>query len=92
MDHHFKGEFDEFGQFVGNIKVYDNDFDNHKIIWSGNNFRKTSCGKFSIETAYLQGDLKQSLLEQGLYSPIRSKLDRYGGLYIYKDGIRILPY
>lgn len=92
MDHHFKGEFDEFGQFVGNVKVYDNDFDNHKIIWSGNNFRKTSCGKFSIETAYLQGDMKQSLLEQGLYSPIRSKLDRYGGLYIYRDGIRILPY
>jgi len=92
MDHHFKGEFDEFGQFKGEIKVYNQDFKDHKIVWSGNGFRPTSCGKFSIESAYLQGDLKQSLLEQSLYSPLKSKLDRYGGLYIYRDGIRILPY
>lgn len=92
MDHHFKGEFDEFGQFIGTVKVYNQDFDDHKIIWSGNNFKKTSCGRFSIESAYLQGDLKQSLLEQSLYSPLKTKLDRYGGLYIYRDGIRILPY
>ncbi len=92
MDHHFKGEFDEFGQFVGDIKVYNEDFEDHKIIWSENGFKKTSCGKFSIESAYLQGDLKQSLLEQSMYAPLKAKLDRYGGLYIYKDGIRILPY
>ena len=92
IDHHFKGSFDEFGQFTGEIKIYDHDFYDHKIIWTGNNFKRTQCGSFSIECAYLQGDYKQSFLDPINHAQLRSKLDRYGGLYIYKDAIRILPY
>ncbi|UPK72461.1 ATP-binding protein [Chitinophaga filiformis] len=92
IDHHFSGEFDEYGQFKGEVRVYNHLFENHTILWEGNGFRQTLCGKFSIECAYLQGDQKQSYLDQTLYAPVKTKLDRYGGLYIYKDGIRILPY
>lgn len=92
LDHHFKGEFDEFGQFIGDVTVYDQEFLSHKIIWSGNNFKRTTCGSFSIECGYLQGDYKQSFLDPILHSQLKTKLWRYGGLYIYRDGIRILPY
>ena len=92
IDHQFKGEFDEFGQFIGDVRVYDHDFSNHKIIWTGNSFKRTIVGSFSIECAYLQGDLKQSFLDPINHNQLRRKLERYGGLYIYRDGIRILPY
>jgi hypothetical protein len=92
VDHHFTGDFDDFGQFRGNVTIYDHEFADHKIIWNENNFKRTACGRFSIECAYLQGDHKQSYLDPILHSQLKSKLNRYGGLYIYKDGIRILPY
>lgn len=91
-DHHFYGEFDEYGQFCGKVKIYNQlEFD-HKIKWSGNNMRPTTCGPFSIEVSYLQGDKKQSYLDPVTWSILLNKLNRFGGLYIYKDGIRILPY
>ena len=92
LDHHFKGNFDDFGQFIGDITVYNQEFEDCKIVWAGNNFKRTMCGSFSIECAYLQGDYKQSFLDPILHTQLRSKLERYGGLYIYRDGIRILPY
>lgn len=91
-DHHFMGDFDEYGQFSGKIKIYrDNEF-NHKVPWSGNFFRKTDCGPFKINVAYLQGVLKHSILSAEDHSRLIAKTDKYGGLYLYKDNIRILPY
>lgn len=91
-DHHFKGTFDEFGQFEGSVKVYnEKDFD-HKIIWSGNNFEETNCGPFSINVAYFQGTLRQSTIDPINHSRLIAKADKYGGIYIYRDNIRILPY
>jgi signal transduction histidine kinase len=91
-DHHFCGSFDEFGQFSGKVTVYNQHTLEHKIPWNGNNFRPTACGTFQIECSYLQGTLRQSTLDPISHAAIRQKLDKYGGLYIYKDGIRILPY
>lgn len=91
-DHHFIGDFDEFGQFKGQIKIYGEKTYNHVVTWRDNNFRQTSCGPFSINLAYLQGELKSSKVSPEDYSIIRAKGDKFGGLYIYRDNIRILPY
>jgi signal transduction histidine kinase len=91
-DHHFYGEFDQFGQFSGKVKIYNQLEFEHKIQWLGNNMKPTTCGPFSIEVSYLQGDKKQSYLDPINWSILLSKLNRFGGLYLYKDGIRILPY
>lgn len=91
-DHHFNGTFDEFGQFKGLVKVYREKSYNHIVNWNDNNFRETHCGEFSINLAYLQGELKSSILDPENYAIIRAKGDKYGGLYIYKDNIRVLPY
>lgn len=91
-DHHFIGDFDEFGQFKGQIKIYGEKTYNHVVTWRDNNFRQTSCGPFSINLAYLQGELKSSKVSSEDYSIIRAKGDKFGGLYIYRDNIRILPY
>ena len=92
-DHHIEGSFDEFGQFAGNITVYrEKEYPNHIINWNGNHFRKTACGPFDINFAYAQGALRQSIINQEDFNRISAKCDKYGGLYIYKDNIRILPY
>ncbi len=91
-DHHIEGVFDEFGQFKGRIRVYDRVYENHIINWNGNNFKETSCGKFKIDFAYLQGKAEESNAPSTEFGQIQEKLKRIGGLYIYKDNIRILPY
>jgi signal transduction histidine kinase len=91
-DHHFHGTFDKYGQFSGIVKVYnEKDFD-HKIIWTGNNSRETDCGPFSINVTYIQGAQRQSKVAPENYARIIAKADKFGGLYLYKDNIRILPY
>lgn len=91
-DHHFKGNFDQFGQFRGNIQIYREKTYDHIVNWSGNNFKETDCGSFQINLAYLQGQLKDSVVEWENWSRLSSKTEKFGGLYIYKDNIRVLPY
>lgn len=91
-DHHFKGHFDEYGQFKGMVKIYREKSFDHIVDWRGNNFNKTSCGAFEINLAYVQGELKSTTIDPESYARIISKTDKFGGLYVYKDNIRILPY
>lgn len=91
-DHHFSGKFDSFGQFSGTIRIYGEKIYNHVISWMGNRNRPTECGPFSINIAYLQGELKSSRVDPVDYARIKEKGDLFGGLYIYRNNIRILPY
>ncbi|MCX2582731.1 ATP-binding protein [Pedobacter sp. MR22-3] len=91
-DHHFQGEFDNYGQFKGDIKIYGEKNYNHIVNWNENNFNPTDCGAFKINLAYLQGELKSSKVDLENYAIIKAKGDKFGGLYIYKDNIRVLPY
>ena len=91
-DHHFIGDFDEHGQFNGSITIYKEKSFDHKVIWNGNHFKKTDCGPFKINLAYVQGVLRQSIIDSENYMRITAKTDKFGGLYIYRDNIRILPY
>ena len=91
-DHHIRGLFDEFGQFQGTVSVYGGDPGPHSIAWAEARGRRTDCGPFSIEFAYVQGALRDSLLAPEQWHGLTSKLDVLGGLYIYRNGIRILPY
>ena len=91
-DHHFTGNFDEFGQFAGTIKIYREKSFEHKINWNENNYKETDCGPFTINLAYTQGRLKQSIIDSENWYRLTAKGDKYGGLYIYRDNIRILPY
>lgn len=91
-DHHFHGFFDEYGQFKGNIRIYHDKNFEHIVNWTGNNLNLTSCGPFEINLAYVQGDRRHSIMANEDYARVTSKSDKFGGLYIYKDNIRILPY
>ena len=91
-DHHFRGRFDEFGQFNGEVSVFGDDPKSWDLAWPDAHGKETVCGPFRINIAYVQGNRQQSRLTPEEWTSIIAKLDRYSGLYIYRDGIRVLPY
>lgn len=91
-DHHIQGTFDEFGQFKGSVGIYGGADEEYVVSWSEALGRKTACGPFRFDLAYVQGAHRDSSLAPDDFARISSKLSRYGGLYIYRDGIRVLPY
>lgn len=91
-DHHIQGDVDSFGQFKGTVSVYGKKYPNHVIPWMGAKGKETDCGPFHMNIAYIQGNQRESRLAPDEWFAIGQKLNRIGGIYIYKDGIRILPY
>lgn len=91
-DHHFIGTFNEYGQFNGTLSYYRQAGISYQVAWPEAHGVKTECGPFHIRVAYIQGRPDETKLAPQDWSHIISKLNLIGGLYIYKDGIRILPY
>lgn len=90
-DHQVEGRFDEKGNFKGRLSIYGSDFREFEIPLFPSGLER-SCGPFEISFAYVQGNKKDTKVPIGLHEPLLRKLDQIGGLYIYKNGIRVLPY
>jgi signal transduction histidine kinase len=91
-DHHIRGHFDAFGQFKGTVSIYGGEPIDYEVAWVESRGAKTECGAFDFSLAYVQGNQRDSRLDPPLFVEISDKLNRFGGLYIYRDGIRVLPY
>jgi signal transduction histidine kinase len=85
------GIFDGNGNFEGKIKFYD-----ELIDYSYTNPRKKDArnfyGSFPIKLGYSQGQEFSSKLDEESFDKIGEKVKNYGGLYIYRDDFRVLPY
>lgn len=90
-DVYIKGEFDGNGSFNGIIRIY-----NESINYTYTNPRKKDkrslYGKIPIELGYSQGEEKSSNLTEIQFNALRNKVTEYGGLYIFRDDFRVLPY
>jgi len=91
-DHRIIGDFDSNGNFKGTVAVYDNAPKRYELEWSEGDGKPTVCGPFRLRFAYLQGLVHESRLDPERYAYLERKLDKVAGLYIYRDGIRVLPY
>ena len=91
-DHRMRGTFDEFGQFRGEISIYGETIADHVIPWSGGHGARTLCGPFSIDFAAFEGESKHSTIPHDEHAKLARKTEQLGGLYIYRNGIRVLPY
>lgn len=91
-DHHISGRFDEFGQFEGSVAVYRQPAQPYRVAWPKAMGTPTDCGPFTLNLAYVQGARADSGLDPEAFAAISDKLNRWGGLYVYRDGIRVLPY
>lgn len=90
-DVYIKGEFDGNGSFNGIIRVY-----NEPINYTYTNPRKKDkrsfYGSIPIELGYSQGEEKSSTLTEIQFNSLFNKVREYGGLYIFRDNFRVLPY
>jgi signal transduction histidine kinase len=91
-DHHIEGEFDAYGQFVGRVSVYQQDATRHVVSWPQAGGRKTDCGPFKLRVAIVQGERSATKVPPEEWARLTARLDEIGGLYVYRDGIRVLPY
>ena len=91
-DHRMSGVFDEFGQFRGEISIYGDTIADHVIPWSGGHGARTLCGPFSIDFAAFEGESRHSTIPHEEHGRLANKAEQLGGLYIYRNGIRVLPY
>lgn len=89
-DHYIRGRFDENGFFEGTVRVYKETFEYsfHPIRIPG----KTPYGPFDLELGVIEGSQTNSLLNSEAYGLLDGKTSRFGGLYIYRDMFRVLPY
>lgn len=89
-DHFIKGHVDESGLFVGTVRVF-----NQTVPYSYRPVRlpgKTPYGAFDLELGEMEGASKSSLLGPEEYETMSQKTVKFGGLYIYRDKFRVLPY
>jgi signal transduction histidine kinase len=91
-DHHIEGSFDEFGMFSGTVRLYDRIEHKYTLAPPDDISSLTDCGPFGIDFAYVQGTPKDTRMPLDEWKRLSDKLDRIGGLYVYRDGVRILPY
>ena len=91
-DHQVTGRFDEYGQFIGRVAIYGDTIEDHVIPWRNPDGRPTACGPFDISFAAIEGESRHSKIPPEEHALIVHKTNRLGGLYLYRDGIRILPY
>ncbi len=91
-DHRMRGRFDEFGQFRGEISIYGETTNGHIIPWIGGRGISTLCGPFLIDFAAFEGASRFSTIPPEEHARLAKKTERLGGLYIYRNGIRVLPY
>src|SRR6266446_1895471 len=91
-DQFLTGNVDAFGQFLGTLRVYDKTYQELAIPWKGAKGTPTECGEFQVVFGYLMGNKSESTLAPDDFDALNAKLDNLGGMYVYRDGIRILPY
>ena len=91
-DHRVRGEFDINGWFTGTVEVYGAAPQEYKIPPPSEIRQPSSCGPFTFDMAAIQGQANESTITPEAYGALDRKTNRMGGLYIYRDAIRVLPY
>jgi len=85
------GELNGKGEFKGKIKIYDETID-YANLNPRKNDNRNHYGSVPLKIGYSQGNEADSKLEDLTYKKINQKVKEYGGLYMYRDNFRVLPY
>jgi len=89
-DHCISVEFTKAGTFEGQVRAYKK---TEKYVYNPQRPKNAAqYGPFKIKFWYVEGSYDNSQLTQDDWAAYNDKLDLFGGLYIYRDGFRVLPY
>lgn len=91
VDHWLTGSFDENGFFSGEVQVFNKRF--RHTFKPTRPPGATPYGSLKIEFGFIEGDAKNSILPREKWDELYSnKFKKFGGLYVYRDQFRVLPY
>ncbi len=85
------GVFNGLGSFQGTIKIYDTEFP-YTYTNPRKKDQRNNYGAFPLKIGVSQGIESESKLSRDAWSRINTKVSNNGGLYIYRDNFRVLPY
>ncbi len=95
LEHIVEGHVDERGCFCGRIKAFGNWLDDEIIIKPAIDIpvRKDSIvGPFHFRIGTFEQTLDATSLSDEAFRKILSQAEKYAGLLIYRDGLRVMPY
>ena len=87
-----EGKFDGNGSFKGTLRIYNQEPIQYDYSTNRRKFKKKYFGEVYIKLGYSLGVRNDSSLSDTAWKKINDKVTLNGGLYIYRDNFRILPY
>ncbi len=91
-DHQITGSFDDHGTFQGEVRVYGGRPQPYELRWKDSPGTTSRCGPFRFAMAVTQPKASESRMPPRDHARLDEKLRRMGGIYVYRHGIRVLPY
>ena len=88
-EHWIDGYFDEKGVFEGKIKVFGK-IEDYKYV--PRTLPRANFGRLRLKMAFWEGKAGNSSMSQETYRKFEEKGENFSGLYVYRDGFRVLPY
>jgi signal transduction histidine kinase len=88
-EHWIDGTIDINGVFKGKIKIF-GDIEEYAFVQRQK--PKALIGPLSIRLAFWEGRKSNSSMSEELWNYYDDKGENFSGLYIYRDGFRVLPY
>lgn len=101
MEHRVNGVIDSNGLFRGNIVAFGQDLGTVDIPFQGKmpTHHKSRVGNVKVLLGSYEADGgeeglggKKSSMEPAVWTEIDQKLEKYCGLKVYRDGLRVMPY
>lgn len=95
LEHILEGNVDEKGIFRGKIKSFGNWLEGNIEILPSDKIPTRSdsrIGHFHIRMGTYERDLKKSTLSKELYLKFSQMSEKYAGLMMFRDMLRVMPY
>ena len=87
-----EGQLDGNGTFNGTLTFYGDETISYSYTNPRRKDLRSMYGIVPIKLGYSMGNEEDARVKEEVWSRINTKVDQYGGIYIYRDGFRVLPY
>lgn len=94
LEHVIEGSFDEYGLFTGRLRAFGVDRGEINIAPTrpAHLRAREKVGPFEFCIATFEMDPVNSTHPPTMHEHLAESADRYGGIMVYRDGLRVMPY
>lgn len=94
LEHIVEGSVDANGEFNGRVKVFGEWHEDYKVkpktLYKTR--RDSAFGPFHIRIGTFEMQIGSTTLPADLHSLLLAQAEKYAGLRVYRDGLRVMPY